>query len=205
MAFYTYDSGEFKPKYLRSGRIRKHPPDLVIRVLQMIAAGQSHLEVAKIVGVNPVSAKNWYRMRFLPKTGQFSFKRVLPVIAKARTLYLATRSAPVTCLLNAVNSVGMSRSSWKVYLFAQALPTLPGYPLYADRLVNEKAERYGQGLRRYGAVMGVDHPDIRAEVEPPRSDSSRTAPVAKPPQIGRVFVRELQVTTPMPSRKYNLL
>ena len=144
-------------------------------------------------------------MRFLPKTGRFSFERVLPVIAKARTLYLATRLAPVTCLLKAIDSVGMSRSSWKVYLFAQALPTLPGYPLYADRLVNEKAERYGQGLRRYGAVMGVDHPNIPAEVERPRSDPARIAPSSKPAQIGRTFVRELQVKTLIPSRKYSLL
>jgi hypothetical protein len=93
----------------------------------------------------------------------------------------------------------------KLYLYFQAMPTVPGFPLYADRITNEKAELYGRGLRNYSAVLGVDFPRIPAEVQPPKSDQSKTAPRVVPRQKGRRFFPEGQVTSLLPSRKHNLL
>lgn len=204
MRYHSYGTG-IKPAKLNSGRIRRHDNDLVIRTLKLCyEIGTT--KAAKAGGISYGTAYSWFRRRFLPKTGSYTFSQMIKLITLARRYYLVSKCNPLTCLRWAVDR--MPKMTWREvrqYLYLQAMPTLPGFPLYADRMVNEKAERYGLGHRRYSAVLGVEPPHTPAEVSPVGGDPKRTGPRSAPRQKGRRFVVEGQVTTRLPPRKYDLL
>lgn len=190
----------------RSGRMRRYPVSVVLSALRIVYDIGAK-KTGEVLGISPLIVEEWRRKRFLPKTGRYTFPKMLALVTLARRYYLCSRIAPVTALKWAVaRTPSMNWITVKIYLYFEAMPTVPGYPLYADRVANEKAERYGLGLRNYGSVFGVDHPHIPAEVRPsPQASRSRSEPQRQTRQLGRKFVREGQATSLLPSRKYNLL
>lgn len=196
-----------QPKRKENGRIRRHDNALVIRVLHLCDDHyHSYKEVAKIVGLPRWTVVSWYRRRFLPKTGKYTFERMMHLVMIARRFYLVSKVDPMKCLKWATDrEANMVWPQVRIYVYAQAMPTLPGFPLYADRIVNQKAELYGLGRRRYSAVCGVDPPRIPAEVEAVASDPKQTVRSTVPRQKGRKFVVEGQVSTLIPGRQFDLL
>lgn len=163
-------------------------------------------EAAKRMGLPYLTVKTWYFRRFLPKKGIYCFDEIMKVIRKARTTFMICEKDPLWCLKAAIDDhPKMKWHSVKPFIFLQAMPTIPGFPLYADRKVNQKAEEYGLGLRRYSAVLGVEPPNIPAAVDHHASRTQQTGQRSAPRQKGRRFVVEGQVTSRLPHRDTDLL
>jgi len=202
------DSGTFRfhPKRSRGelrSRVRAYPPMLIRRAIEM-SYKMGVAETAELMGVKETTIHQWKFKRFLPKAGRYCFAEWMDCMRLAKGIYAASRTNPVKCVQIAAARKGMNWNSVKVYIYFQAVPTVVGFSLYADRIVNLKAEQYGLGLRRYAAVLGVDHPDIEAEIHPPTSLESPTGKRSVPRQLGRRYVVELQVTSLIPARKHVL-
>lgn len=189
----------------RGGARKMWPVKTTLDAIRMYNRTRSICTVSDELGVPYFTVKHWVRQRFLPKTGPYRFERMMALVAVARNLYLVSSRDPVGCIYHALNRFPEMRwRAIKVYLYLEAMPTIPGFPLYADRKVNLAAERYGLGLRRYGHALGIEHPDIPAEAHPSDTPATQTAPASKPRQKGRTFLVEGRVTSLIPALKRNL-
>jgi len=201
MLYFTYGTG-FKSSHRPGGVIRQHSQDVVIRILrQCYKVGCK--KASEIEGISYHTVQYWFRRRFLPKTGPYTFERMLLLVTNARAEYTRTRFKPMSVLQHVTDRTeGMRWRAVKQYVYLQAMPTVPGFPLYADRMANDKAELYGRGERRYSAVLGVEPPDTSSEADNPQSRTTQTGRAIAPRQKGRRFLVELQATTHLPPR-YN--
>jgi len=201
MRYFNYGT-DFKPSHWRNGVIRQHPQDTVIRTLRLCYK-YGIRKAAMIEGLSFNTVDYWFRRRFLPKTGRYTFEKMLLLVTNARAEYTRTRFKPMSVLQHVTNRTeGMRWRAVKQYVYLQAMPTVPGFPLYADRMVNDKAELYGRGERKFSAVLGVEPPDTPAESGDLQSRTTQTGRAIAPRQKGRRFLVELQATTHLPPR-YN--
>jgi len=184
----------------------KHPPQTVIQAIRL-ANQVGYTKAAQILGLKNKTVKSWHKLRFLPKTGKYTFDQMMRLVRLARNLYLINQKAlPMKCLKDATDAIPeMKWSSVKVFLVFEAMPTVPGFPLYADRMVNQKAEDYGSGLRKYSSVLGVDAPGNPPVVVDPVSRKEQTGQRIAPRQLGRRFAVESRVTSLIPRRHNDLL
>lgn len=204
MGFYSHGTGRPGPPF-KNGRIRRHPNDVVLNAIRLCAT-HSTAVTAEITGVKYFTIRTWNEKRFLPATGPYRYESVMQVIRVARTIYLQSHYSPVTCVVHALRRFPKLRwVKFKQYLYFEAMPTIPGFPLYADRKVNAAAELYGLGRRRYGHVLGIDHPRIPAEVPKGSKHSSQSGRASAPVQKGRRFLVEVAVSRKIPTRKRHLL
>jgi len=203
MRYYSYGTG-LKSAKLSTGRIRHHPPETV-RLALHLTYKFGLKKASTITEVPYATVQYWFQRRFLPKTGPYRFEKMMGLIYDARREYQITRFKPLTCLIHACDRKGMRWRTVRQYLYLQAMPTVPGFPLYADRMVNDKAELYGRGERKFSAVLGVEPPDNASAPADPESRTKQTGPTTKPPQKGRRFLVELQATGRLPHRSNDLL
>jgi hypothetical protein len=204
IGYYSYGTG-LKSPTIATGRIRSHPRETVRMALQLTYKF-GWMKAAAITEVPFATVKYWYQRRFLPKTGPYTFEKMLELIRDARREYLITRFKPITCVQHAIDRTGTMRwRTVKQYLYLQAMPTVPGFPLYADRMVNDKAELYGRGERKFSAVLGVEPPDKNSAPAGPESHTKQTVPKVAPRQKGRRFLVELSATGRLPQRSNDLL
>ena len=203
IGYYSYGTGLKSPKF-STGRVRHHPPETVIQALHLTYKFGLK-KAATITGVPYATVQYWFQRRFLPKTGPYRFEKMMGLIYDARREYLITRFKPLTCVIHACDRQEMRWRTVRQYLYLQAMPTVPGFPLYADRMVNDKAELYGRGERKFSAVLGVEPPNSESEPVGPEGHKKQTAPATKPPQKGRTFLVELRATGRLPHRSNDLL
>jgi hypothetical protein len=196
---YTYGT----PRNRDRGKIWRHPNATVISAIRL-AEEIGQRKAASQLKIPYKTVETWCRLRFLPKTGKHTFPKMLQLVTLARRYYRVSKLGPITCLKWAVaRTPDLKWGSVKVFLYFQAMPTLPGFPLYADPIANEKAELYGRGLRSFSAVLGVEPPDTGRECESRPVVQGRNGRPVVPRQKGRTFFPEGQVSTLLPSRKYN--
>ncbi|MFB1500804.1 hypothetical protein [Thiocapsa sp. N5-Cardenillas] len=185
-------------------RARRHPIETLHRALKLMDQ-HSNREIAAMLGIPVRSIESWRDMRFLPKTGKLSFPNVIKLIERARLIFQTRNLDPMMSLREACAQMGFNLNSVNVYLCHEALPTLPGFPLYRDARCQAQCEAYGLGLRPCGGLFGLPVPDTLRK-HPPSSQAAQSpsVPASKPPRSGRPFVREVRATVLLPRRTHYL-
>lgn len=85
----------------------------------------------------------------------------------------------------------MKKASVMVYLSLEAVPALPGFPLYADQSVQARCEALGRGERERGCDL-FDEPKLALQPAPavPPSAPVPSGLTAIPPVTRPAFDRE---------------
>jgi hypothetical protein len=139
------------------------------------------MAIARKLGM-PRSVVNWTTQTTLPvkPTSLYTFARMLACVTLARNLYRAKFSPNCRhCLIEAVKRTPpMKWTSVDVYLSLEAVPSLAGFPLYADQAVQARCEALGRGERTRGTDI-FDDPVMPAQAAP--HAPAPNAPAATPP------------------------
>lgn len=176
--------------FSRSNRGRfKHSRDQVrLQVVAMHREGMGQFEIAAKLGIPRTTIENWVGQTKLPvrPTSPYTLARMLAMVRIARNLWRQKFSTkPRACLIEAVRrSSPMKWNAVKVYLCLEAIPALPGFPLYADQSVQARCELLAQGKRERGCDLfdRMTLPEAPKLVALPQAPSvqGQSAPVAMP-------------------------
>lgn len=184
----------------QNGRIRRHPRSVVESCIRL-ANEHGIKHASQMTGVKVTTVKSWVRLRFLPKTGPMRFENVMLLVRHAARINRQKFiDDPVRSLWQAAKERGLNWNTVKLYLYMEAFPTIPGFKLYANLIVNKAAEEYGSGVRNYGHALGLPHKNIPPYRFRNKGDPSRNGKSSVPPQKHRKFLIELREDSPMPRR-----
>lgn len=167
------------------GTCARHSRDLIrLEVVRLKKSGKNRNRIAKILGIPQTTVQNWLEQTTLPikPTSPYTFAKMLACVTLAKHLYRQKFDAdPKRCLWEAIRRTPtMKRSSVKVYLSLEAVPTLPGFPLYADQAVQARCEALGRGERKRGTDIFDETPVFSPPSQPAPAAQAPNAPVSMP-------------------------
>lgn len=176
----------------RSVARRKYTTEQVTNAI-LLCSQMPMSKVSEATGIPEGSLHAWYYRRKLPKTGPWCFANVMKLIRAAkeiydgRDLYANRQKRVMWCMRKALWNCGMSYRMFRVYLKFEAIPTVPGFPLYADPASQQRAEECGLGLRvSPNPTFG---PTVCPQPKRPVADTPAPAPapLASSPSDGSNF------------------
>jgi hypothetical protein len=185
----TRFSGLVRGRY--AGIALKHSRELIrFEVMRLHKAGQNQRQIARALGIPRTTVENWTTQSKLPvkPTSPYTLPRMLALVTLARRLWQKKFSPdPKKCFWEAVRlTPTMKSASVAVYLSLEAIPALPGYPLYADQSVQARCEALARGERTRGCDL-FDEPVVpkAPELRAPTPSGPAPMPLVRGPVVDR--------------------
>ena len=168
-------------------------------VLRCIRLGQDHSVtfVSTALGIPVKTVNTWLGISRLPVTGNHTVEKMVELLHRAEMIWRRKGTTPMNAMREATESSGLKWSSIKVFMFAGCFPAIPTFPLYADPVMQMRAEQIGRGLRRHVSD------EFEAAFSGTQSDPQSTKPAPMRRPSGRPFLVGGWVSKKIPSRPLN--